>query len=218
MSLAIFDLDNTLLGGDSDHAWGEFVVEQGIVDADHYKTMNDAFYQQYQQGALDISAYLDFALQPLAGRSKAELAPLHQQFMREKIEPMRLAKAEQLLAEHRSRGDYLLIITATNSFITEPIADSLAVDDILATRAELVDGVYTGKACGTPCYQEGKVIRLREWLSRTQMSLAGSHFYRDSHNDLPLLKLVDVPVAVDADETLSAYAKNHQWQHISLRG
>ena len=217
MTLAIFDLDNTLLDGDSDHAWGEFLVQQGVVDANLYQQANDKFYQQYQQGNLDILEYLSFALQPLTQHSLETLEALHQQFMAEVITPMRLTKADALLAKHRQQGHFLLIITATNSFVTQPIAKALGVDAILATEPEMLDGVYTGEVAGVPCFQEGKVARLHAWLADKDLSLAGSYFYSDSHNDIPLLNLVDIPVVVDADELLVAHAKQYGWSVISLR-
>lgn len=218
MTLAIFDLDNTLLNGDSDHAWGQFLVDQGIVEAEAYKKANDYFYAQYQQGGLNIDEYLDFALQPLTQHSREQLSQWHQQFMQEAIAPMRQTQADALLAEHRAKGHFLLIITATNLFVTGPIAESLGVDHILATVPEQKDDQYTGSVEGTPCFQEGKVTRLQHWLDETGHNLEGSYFYSDSHNDLPLLKLVDHPVAVDADEQLTAYAKQQQWPVISFRG
>lgn len=217
MSLAIFDLDNTLLGGDSDHAWGEFLLKHGIVDGDFHRKKNDYFFEQYQQGTLDIDEFLDFALQPLAQHSKRQLDQWHQQFMQEFIRPIRLPKADALLKTHRDNGDYLLIITATNQFITEPIASCLGVDHILATVPEFIDGAYTGKALGTPCFQHGKVTRLKEWLKQTTHSLDDSYFYSDSHNDLPLMELVTHPVAVDPDESLRQHAQNNNWPIISLR-
>jgi HAD superfamily hydrolase (TIGR01490 family) len=217
VALAIFDLDNTLLAGDSDHAWGQFLVDQGIVDAKVYKEANDHFYRQYQQGGLDIHEYLEFALKPLAEHSKQQLDQWHRQFMMECIEPIMLGQARELLSQHRDRGDYLLIITATNRFVTEPIARALFVDHILATDPEFVDGAYTGKVAGTPCFQDGKVTRLNEWLADHQMDLKGSYFYSDSHNDLPLLERVDNPIAVDADEILTNTAKQRGWPIMSLR-
>jgi HAD superfamily hydrolase (TIGR01490 family) len=218
MSLAIFDLDNTLLNGDSDHAWGEFLIEKGMVDAIFYKESNDRFYREYQTGTLDIHRYVEFALEPLTRHDRAELDVLHAEFMRDKIAPMRLAQADALLAQHRSRGDYLLIITATNSFVTRPIAAALGVDDILATDPEFDGRRFTGRISGTPCFREGKVTRLKQWLANNQHSLEDSWFYSDSHNDLPLLELVDNPVAVDADDTLRAEAVKKGWKVISLRG
>ncbi|WP_019528891.1 HAD family hydrolase [Dasania marina] len=218
MTLAIFDLDNTLLNGDSDHGWGQFLVEQGIVDGHSYKEGNDYFYQQYKQGTLNINEYLEFSLAPLKAHPKAQLDLWHQQFMAEVIAPMRLAKADALLQQHREQGHELLIITATNLFVTGPIAKSMGVEHILASEPELVNGAYTGRANGTPCFQEGKVKRLHAWMTEHGHDLSGSYFYSDSLNDLPLLKLVDNPVAVDADDTLSAYAQAQGWPCISLRG
>jgi HAD superfamily hydrolase (TIGR01490 family) len=217
LSLAIFDLDNTLLGGDSDHAWGEFLVNHDIVDRDYYKSENDRFYQQYQNGGLVIADYLAFALEPLSQHSKQQLDAWHEEFMAEMIEPMRLPQADALLDKHRQLGDVLLIITATNSFVTEPIAQVLGVDHILATDPEFIDGHYTGRVTGTPCFQQGKVERLKKWLVEHSQSLDGSYFYSDSHNDLPLLEVVNFPVAVDADEKLEATALDRNWPIISLR-
>ncbi|MFY0678702.1 MAG: HAD family hydrolase [Neptuniibacter sp.] len=217
MSLAIFDLDNTLIGGDSDHAWGEFLCEQGIVDAEEYRRANDYFYEQYKNGGLDIYEFLRFALKPLATLAPEQLNTLHQQFMQEKIEPILLPKAEELLAKHREQGDFLLIITATNHFVTSPIAERLGVDAIIATDPEQVDGRYTGEVSGTPCFQDGKVTRLNKWLEAQDFSLEGSYFYSDSHNDLPLLELVTHPVAVNPDEILEEHACNKLWPVLDLR-
>lgn len=217
MTLAIFDLDNTLLGGDSDHAWGQFLVDQGIVDADAYQKANNYFFEQYQQGAMNVFEFLEFALKPLSQHPKAQLDAWHQLFMKQVVAPMRLTKADALLKKHRDQGDFLLIITATNRFVTEPIAESMGVDHILATEPEFIDGAYTGRVAGTPCFQAGKVERLNEWLAETGRSLEGSYFYSDSRNDLPLLEIVDYPVAVDADEALTQHAASKGWPVISLR-
>lgn len=217
MSLAIFDLDNTLLNGDSDHAWGEFLCEKGIVDADEYSRANDYFYEQYKNGGLDIFEFLSFALKPLAEIEPEELNKLHQQFMQEKIEPIILPKAEELLAKHKEQGDFLLIITATNHFVTGPIAKRLGVDEIIATDPEKIDGRYTGKVAGTPCFQDGKVTRLNSWLEKQGHSLEESYFYSDSHNDLPLLEQVTYPVAVNPDDILEEHANNSLWPVLDLR-
>jgi HAD superfamily hydrolase (TIGR01490 family) len=217
VSLAIFDLDNTLLAGDSDHAWGQFLVNHNIVDADQYQQANDHFLEQYQQGALDIFEYLEFALKPLAAHDNSQLDQWHQQFMAEMIRPIMLEKGRELLEKHRQQGDYLLIITATNRFVTEPIAHELGVDHILATEPEYIDGRYTGKVAGTPCFQDGKVKRLHEWLAEHDQKLEGSYFYSDSHNDLPLLEEVSHPVAVDPDAELKSRAEQAGWPVISLR-
>ena len=217
MALAIFDLDNTLLAGDSDHAWGEFLVEQQLVNVDHYRQGNERFYQDYCNGSLNIEQYLAFCLAPLSQFSLQELNRLHQQFMHSHIEPIILPKALKLLNEHRQAGDTLLIITATNDFITHPIAQHLQVDAIIATTCEIVNQQYTGKHIGIPSFQEGKIQRLQQWLIDNPQSLDGSYFYSDSHNDLPLLQLVTHPVAVDADEQLTQFAKQNNWKILSLR-
>ncbi len=217
MALAIFDLDNTLLGGDSDYLWGRFLVEQGIVDGDKYERENQRFYDEYKSGTLDIFEFLRFSLRPLTDHDMETLATWRRQFLCEKIEPIMLPRAHELLKRHREQGDYLLIITATNRFVTEPIGEAFGVDDMLATDPEIRDGRYTGEVAGTPCFQQGKVTRLNQWLEQTGRNLEGSWFYSDSHNDLPLLELVANPVAVDADETLSAHAEQKGWQQLSLR-
>ena len=218
MTLAIFDLDNTLLAGDSDHLWGQFVCEQGLVDSDSFARDNERFYRDYQAGSLDIDAYLRFALGPLKGRSPEELAPLHRQFMLEKIEPIMLPQALRLIDSHRRQGHRLLVITATNHFITRPIVDALGIADLLACEADISEGRYTGEPTGIPSYHSGKVLRLQAWLQQQQLDLAGSWFYSDSHNDLPLLERVDYAVAVDPDPTLKARAQESCWPIISLRG
>ncbi|APX92470.1 phosphoserine phosphatase [Halomonas sp. 1513] len=217
MSLAIFDLDNTLLGIDSDHAWGEFLLEQGAVDPVSYREANERFMRDYDAGTLDIHAFLEVALKPLADNTPEQLAAWHQQFMASKIEPNILAKGEELLARHRTRGDTLLIITATNRFITGPIAERLGVDHLIAVEPEIVDGRYTGRVSGTPSYREGKVERLEAWLADKELTLDGAWFYSDSHNDLPLLEQVDHPVAVDPDDTLREVAQARNWRIMSLR-
>lgn len=215
--LALFDLDNTLLAGDSDHAWGEFIADSGVVDADDYRRRNDAFYDDYCRGELDAIAYHRFVLTPLAGREPAEITRWHAQFMQERVLPMILPKAQALLAEHRQAGDKLVIITATNDFITKDIAKYLGVDTLIATRAEQVDGRYTGNIIGTPCYREGKITHLNTWMSANGHSLAGSIFYSDSHNDIPLLSAASTAVAVDPDDRLRAHAIQQGWKVISLR-
>jgi len=217
MPLAIFDLDNTLIGGDSDYAWGQFVRELGIVDPLGFGAANDAFYEDYEAGRLDIDAYLRHALSPLAGREPETLARWSRRFMAEKIEPMLLPAAFELVAHHRDRGDHLLIVTATNRYITEPIARRLGIEDLIACEGEIRDGRYTGEPVGVPSYGPGKVARLRDWLAETGRELAGSWFYSDSHNDLPLLELVDHPVVVDPDATLRSLAVKRNWRIISLR-
>ncbi|ARU54864.1 MAG: HAD-IB family hydrolase [Pseudomonadales bacterium] len=217
MALAIFDLDNTLIAGDSDHAWGQFLVEEGIVDAITFKRANDQFYQDYLDGCLDMDKYLEFSLAPLAQFSESTLLAWREQFIEQKIQPMILEKALELLAEHRQKQDKLLIITATNEFVTEPIAKILDIPHLIATVPEKIDNCYTGRATGVPSFQSGKVERLNAWLESENETLAGSSFYSDSHNDLPLLNVVEYPVAVDPDVTLRNHAETNNWKVISLR-
>jgi len=217
MSLAIFDLDNTLLAGDSDHAWGEFLVEHGFVDGVWYKAQNDRFYADYCAGQLDAIAYNEFVFSVLTRHDAATLAGWQARFMAEKVSTMILPKGRGLIERHRAAGDRLLIITATNSFITRPIAQALGVDELLATEPEQRDGRYTGKVAGTPCYKEGKITRLQDWLARTGESAEGACFYSDSRNDIPLLDYVSKPVAVDPDAVLRAHAEARGWPVISLR-
>ncbi|WP_428253093.1 HAD family hydrolase [Gynuella sp.] len=217
MTLAIFDLDNTLLNGDSDHAWGEFLIARQLVNADQHQQQNDFFYEQYMAGTLDIFAYQEFVLSFLTQYDETALEQLHQEFMTASIEPIILPQGRQLLAQHREQGHFIMIITATNDFITGPIANMLEVDHLIATQAEKINGRYTGRITGTPSFQQGKVIRLQQWLDENGESLDGAYFYSDSHNDLPLLQQVSHPVAVDPDQTLATYAREHNWPVISLR-
>jgi HAD superfamily hydrolase (TIGR01490 family) len=217
MALAIFDLDNTLIAGDSDYSWGEFLVAQGKVDSDYYRVMNDRFFADYEAGRLDINAYLQFSLEPLSKITRAELSQLHEKFMAEVISPMMLDKAQGLLEKHRRAGDQLLVITSTNRFIVEPICKALGIDQVIATELEIVDGRYTGNISGVPSYREGKVERLNNWLTANRQDIDGSYFYSDSINDLPLLQKVDYPVAVDPDPQLREQAAARGWQIISLR-
>lgn len=217
MTLAIFDLDNTLLSTDSDYAWGEFLLEQGAVDARAYREANDRFMADYEAGTLDMDEFLAVALRPLADNTPEQLASWHQQFMIGWIEPHILERGEELIARHRASGDTLLIITATNRFITAPIAERLGVDHLIAVEPEMKDGRYTGRAVGTPSFREGKITRLEEWLADKELSMESAWFYSDSHNDLPLLERVAHPVAVDPDDKLREIAKQRGWRIISLR-
>lgn len=217
MALAIFDLDNTLIAGDSDHGWGEFMVEKNLVDAKYYKEMNDKFYADYESGCLDIFAYLEFSLEPLTKIPREKLKRLHQEFMSNVIAPMKLKKAEQLIKAHRDAGDRLLVITSTHRFIVEPICQSLGIDEIIATDLEEIDGKFTGKVSGTPTFKEGKVIRLNQWLIEQGEINKQSYFYSDSINDLPLLLEVANPIAVDPDSALRKEAESRNWKIISLR-
>lgn len=217
MALALFDLDNTLLDGDSDYLWGCFLAEHGIVDAEAYESENQRFYDQYLEGSLDIHEFLRFQLKPLATHKRAQLEAWREQYLVEKIDPILLPRARALLDKHRAQGDQLLIITATNRFITEPIAKRYGVDQLLATEPEIVAGEYTGAVNGTPCFQTGKVEQLHNWLEKENQTLEGSWFYSDSHNDLPLLEQVEYPVAVDPDDKLKSHARAMGWPITSLR-
>ncbi|AZZ94412.1 HAD-IB family hydrolase [Hahella sp. KA22] len=217
MALAIFDLDNTLIAGDSDHAWGDFLVHRGIVDQEDFKRVNDEFYQDYLKGQLDIFKYLEFALSPLTQHPLEQLHQWRKEFVEESIRPLLLPKALELLRSHRDKGDYLLIITATNRFVTQPIADLLEVDELIATEPEFINNRYTGKVSGAPSYQAGKVTRLREWLQHNPYDLSDAYFYSDSHNDIPLLEHVGNPVVVDGDERLLQTARERDWEIMSLR-
>ncbi|EKG34696.1 histidinol-phosphatase [Pseudomonas syringae] len=217
MRLALFDLDNTLLGGDSDHAWGDYLCRRGILDAATYKTRNDEFYQDYLAGTLNMTDYLNFTLEILGNTDMAQLEQWHREFMRDCIEPMMLPKALELIAKHREAGDKLVVITATNRFVTAPIVAQLGIDTLLATECEVADGRYTGRTTGVPCFREGKVTRLNQWLEDNAFSLEDSYFYSDSMNDLPLLEQVANPVAVDPDDKLRAEAERRGWPVITLR-
>jgi HAD superfamily hydrolase (TIGR01490 family) len=217
VSLAIFDLDNTLIADDSDYLWGQFLVDQGIVDKNHYESANAKFYDDYKQGTLDIVEFLHFSLKPLAEHNPEQLYQWRAQFIKEVIKPLMLQPAQQLIDKHRDRGDTLLVITATNRFVTEPIVGLYGIENLLATTPEFIDGRYTGGFNGIPCFQEGKVKLLDSWLTDSAETMQGSWFYSDSHNDLPLLKLVDHPVAVDPDEKLTEFANAANWPIISLR-
>lgn len=217
MNLAIFDLDNTLLAGDSDYLWGQFLVEQGIVDGSNYERENRRFYDQYKAGTLDIYEFCAFSMGPLTQHEPAQLYAWREQFVREKIEPIIAAGTPALLERHRAQGDCLLIMTATNRFITEPIAELLNIDNLIATDPEMKDGRYTGRVAGIPNFQDGKVQRLELWRAEHTTKFQHTYFYSDSRNDIPLLLKADTAVAVDADEVLLAEAAKRGWPAISLR-
>ena len=218
MGLALFDLDNTLIAGDSDHLWGDFLVSQGRVDAIEHKALNAHFYDQYKNGELNIDEYLAFALGPMTGMTKETLAPLQRQFVRDHIEPILLDAAFALLEQHRALGDTLVIITATNTLVTQPIADRLGVEHLIGCEAEIIEGCYTGKPTGVPSFAQGKVARIQTWCEENKKSMENAVFYSDSHNDLPLLRTVDRAVAVDPDDRLREEAVRKGWDIISLRG
>jgi HAD superfamily hydrolase (TIGR01490 family) len=218
MLLALFDLDNTLLAGDSDFEWAQYLIEQGVLDREVYEARNQAFYDQYKAGTLDIHAFLDFQLQPLARHSREQLEAWHRDFMTRKVIPMVAPGAAALLDQHRDHER--VIVTATNRFVTAPIARYLGVEHLIATEPEERDGRFTGKVAGIPAFKAGKVTRLEAWLAdqgKTWADVTESWFYSDSLNDLPLLTHVHHPVAVDPDETLRAHAESQGWPIISLR-
>lgn len=216
MALAIFDLDNTLLRGDSDYLWGMYLIDKGAVDEESHQRENERFYQEYIKGQMDIMAFLRFQLAPLARIPLPELLQMRKDYIENFIKPIITEQALELVNKHRQQGDVLLIITATNDFVTRPIADLFDIDDLIATNAELKNNQYTGAVSGTPCFQKGKISRLREWLDETGHDMQGSWFYSDSHNDLPLLQEVDNPVAVNPDPTLAKYAQRAGWKVITL--
>lgn len=217
MALAMFDLDNTLIAGDSDYLWGKFLADTGVVDAISYEYENQRFYREYHAGTLNIEEFLKFSLRPLSQHDPQQLYTWREQFLTNYIDPIILPAALELVKQHQQRNDTLLVITATNAFVAAPIAQRFAITDVLATTPEWNNGRYTGQVDGVPCFQKGKVICLESWLHKHNEPMHGSFFYTDSHNDLPLLELVDNPIAVDPDVTLHQYAQHRGWQIISLR-
>jgi len=220
MRLALFDLDHTLLAGDSDYEWGQFLVDCGALERETYEAQNRAYYDQYVAGTLDIHEYLGFALRPLAQHAPQDLARWHADFMRLRVLPMITPRARALVRGHLENADLCAIVTATNSFVTAPIAREFGVSHLIATEPEARDGRFTGRVAGTPCFREGKVRRVDEWLlgmGRRLADFSESTFYSDSHNDLALLQRVTRPVAVDPDQELAAHAARRGWATISLR-
>ena len=218
MQLAIFDLDHTLLAGDSDLLWGQYLCRMGAVDPEHYAPENLRFYQEYQAGTLDIHAFAAFSMKPLTEHPRTQLEAWRRAFVDEVIEPIICPGSEPLIARHRAEGATTLIMTATNRFITEPIAERLGVDHLIATDPEEHQGRFTGRIAGTPNFQAGKVTRLQQWRSSRGIDQAHVTFYSDSRNDLPLLEAADNAVAVDPDTVLEATARSRGWPVISLRG
>ena len=217
MALALFDLDNTLLSDDSDYLWGCFLVDKGLVDKSTYDKANQHFYAEYKLGTLDIFEFLAFSLKPLTQFSMQELSVLHNEFMEKYIKSAMTPKGAGQIQHHHDKGDIIIIITATNSFVTGPIAKAFKVDQLIATEPEIIDDRYTGQVTGTPCFQGGKITRLKQWLEDTSHSLEGSTFYSDSHNDISLLEIVTTPVAVDPDDELKAIALERNWEICSFR-
>ncbi len=217
MNLALFDLDNTLLAGDSDFEWAQFLIEQGVLDRELYEAQNQAFFDQYKAGTLNIHAFLDFQLKPLSRHPRALLDRWHAEYMIKKIYPMLRASARALVNKHM--WDVRVVVTATNSFVTAPIARVFGIEHLIATEPEQREGEFTGGVTGLPCFKKGKPRRLEAWLAargETLRSYEKVWFYSDSHNDLPLLELVSHPVAVDPDDTLRAHAEAHGWPVMSL--
>ena len=220
MNLTLFDLDNTLIATDSDYEWGQFLIARGVVERDQYEARNDAFFTAYKAGTLDIHAYLAFALEPLARHSRAELDAWHSEFMDSVIRPAMPAAARALVRAHLDAGDLCCCVTATNTFVTAPIAREFGIPHLIAAEAEEIDGRFTGKPAGIPSFQEGKIQRVELWLAAMGKTLAGfarSTFYSDSRNDLPLLERVTDPVAVDPDDTLQRVATERGWRIMTLR-
>lgn len=218
MPLAIFDLDNTLIGGDSDYLWGEFLCDEGIItDRESFQKMNDYFYHQYEIGELDIYAWAEFSFKVLSEHSFDKLNQLRKDFMETKIRPIFLEKAQNCIDNHKKNGDSVLVITASNTFVTKPIVEMYGIEHLLATEPEFVSGRFTGKVSGIPCFQSGKIDNLMPWLEKNNENLIGSYFYSDSHNDLPLLELVDNPVAINGDPILIAAANENEWINLDWR-
>ena len=220
MNLALFDLDNTLLSGDSDFEWAQFLIEQGVLDRELFEAKNQAFYEQYKAGTLDIHEFLDFQLKPLSRHARKVLDGWHEEFMQRKVRGMMGPAARELVARHRAAGDVCVIITATNNFVTTPIAREFGVEHLIATEPEQKEGEFTGRVAGVPCFREGKITRLESWMEQhgwNWNSFAESWFYSDSLNDLPLLRKVKNPVAVDPDATLRAHAEQQGWRVMTLR-
>ena len=217
MNMALFDLDNTLLGGDSDYRWGEFLVSIGVVDKAAHQRQNERYFAQYLAGVLDMHEFLSFQLKPLADNDVESLLAWRERFVREWIAPLVLAGGRELVEDHRRRNHCLAIVTSTNAFITRPIADLFGIAHLLATEPEFDGQRYTGRYLGEPCSGVGKVRWVKEWAARIGLSLGDSWFYSDSYHDLPLLSLVDHPVAVNPDDDLRAHASQLDWPILSLR-
>jgi HAD superfamily hydrolase (TIGR01490 family) len=218
MRLALFDLDNTLLAGDSDFEWAQFLIEKDVLDREVYEARNQRFYEAYKAGTLDIHEFLDFQLKPLSRHPRKQLEQWHAEFMQEKILSIITRKARDLVESHKE--DARVIITATNSFVTWPIAREFGIENLIATEPEEVNGEFTGKVSGVPSFREGKVERLQSWMAEHGLAwdaIEETWFYSDSLNDLPLLSIVSHPVAVDPDETLKEHALARDWRVISLR-
>ena len=220
MDLVLFDLDNTLLAGDSDFEWAQFLISKDVLDKEVHEARNQIFYDQYKAGTLDIFEFLDFQLKPLARHSRAQLDAWHREFMETRIRPMMTAKSQALVRAQLESGAVVAVVTATNSFVTGPIVRAFGIPHLVATIPAQENGAFTGKPRGTPAFKAGKIERVEAWLESLGLcweSFGKSSFYSDSHNDLPLMNKVANPVAVDPDDTLRAHASAHGWPVISLR-
>ncbi len=220
LHLALFGLDNTLLAGDSDFEWAQFLIVRGALDGELHAAMNQRFYEEYQAGTLDIDEFLDFQLKPLSRHTRTELDAWHREFMAARIRPIMTPAAKALVQSHLEKGDLCAVVTATNSFVTGPIVREFGIPHLVATVPAMDNGRFTGKPRGTPAFREGKIARVEGWLESLGLcwqSFARTYFYSDSHNDLPLLKTVSDPVAVDPDDTLRAHAEMAGWPVRSLR-
>lgn len=221
MNLVLFDLDNTLLSGDSDFEWAQFLISRGVLDREVYEARNETFYAQYKAGTLDIHEFLDFQLKPLSRHPREELDRWHADFMAERILPIIEDAARGLVEETLASGATTAIVTATNSFVTRPIAAAFGIPHLVATEPEVIDGRFSGRVAGTPCFREGKIERVDLWLAqlgKRWSEFEQTWFYSDSLNDLPLLMRASHPVAVDPDATLARHAREAEWPVISLRG
>jgi HAD superfamily hydrolase (TIGR01490 family) len=219
MKLTLFDLDNTLLNGDSDFEWSQFLIRIGVLDRELFEVRNLEFYEQYKAGTLDIGEFLDFQLKPLSRHARKTLEAWHAQFMQESVLPMITPKSREVVNAHLAAGDVCVIITATNSFVTAPIAREFGIEHLIATEPEHRDGEFTGRVSGVPSFREGKITRLMQWLDARKWSLqsfAQTTFYSDSLNDLPLLQQVSHPVATNPDPTLRAHAEQQGWPILQL--
>ncbi len=220
MNLALFDLDNTLLAGDSDFEWAQFLISKGVLDREVHEATNQAFYDDYKAGTLDIHAFLQFQLAPLARHARTELDAWHREFVATRISPIIGAAARALVQRHLDAGDLCAIVTATNSFVTGPICREFGIPHLIATIPAQEEGQFTGAPRGLPAFREGKIVRVDAWLEALGLwwgAFEQSWFYSDSLNDLPLLQKVSHPVAVDPDDTLRAHAAAQGWPILSLR-
>ena len=220
MDLVLFDLDNTLLAGDSDFEWAQFLISKGVLDKEVHEARNQVFYDQYKAGTLDIFEFLDFQLKPLARHSRAQLDAWHREFMDTRIRPIMTPQARALVKSQLDAGAIVAVVTATNSFVTGPIVRAFGIPHLVATVPAQENGAFTGKPRGTPAFKSGKIERVEGWLESLGLwwdSFEISSFYSDSHNDLPLMNMVGNPVAVDPDDTLRAHAIAQSWPVISLR-